>query len=69
MEEIQKYKIVVRNYQGKEGREGRNAIEKIFFFSFLLHLKYKNEYTVRSISFRTDFFLNNRTRVIYRPTH
>ena len=26
-------------------------------------------YIVRSISFRTDFFLNNRTRAIYRPTN
>jgi len=26
-------------------------------------------YTVRSIHFRTDFFLNNRTRAIYWPNH
>jgi len=26
-------------------------------------------YTVQSISFRTDFFFNSRTRAIYRPAH
>ena len=29
----------------------------------------RHEYTWHFISFRTDFFLNNRTRAIYRPTH
>ena len=35
------------------------------FFIYLVAITY----TVQSISFSTVFFLNNRTRAIYRPTH